>query len=687
MIHLTFETARIANIRSPHETKLMTLKNSFCLLTLLAMFVSLSGCSDDAASTGEGGSETASGDSKPEASGDDKPSSGRKDDSPDARDNPRNVAAADDSDPIVMTEAEKESDEAFTSGYKSRQSSGKLKSARIPMRSDGPKSLDPIRGSTVYENRCASQVVETLLQYKYLVRPFQYEPLLLESMPTSDDGGITWKFKLKEGVHFRDDACFEGGKGRVVTSEDVFYSLKRLADVKRANSKSWWLIKDTIKGFNEYKEAQNEAAEFDYDANVEGMQVVNDREFNVVLERPQQAFLWKLCMFQTSIVAREAVEKYGNRFGLQPVGTGPFVIKEGDWQQGLGIKFTRNENYHECYFPADHMQSDEADELHLGAGRRLPILDEVQVVFYKTDQPMWLEFKAGKLDYAQVPAENFREAFSKRTKKLTRDMKKQGMKGYPVDLLDFIFRGFNMEDSVLGGYTPEKKALRQAICSALDWDEQNEAFYNGINKIYDGVIPPGLDGYPNNGQSDKGYRGPDLERSRELLAKAGYPGGKGLPTIDYYTSRAQNGQEQSEMISTQLKKVGINVQVHLLDFSQLIQKVDEKSAQFFSFAWSSDYPDGENNLALFYGPNEAPGANHFNYKNAEYDKLYEEIVTLPPSADRTAKYEQMQATLLEDCPYAGSMARTRFFVVTPQVKYYKPVESFENWYKYVDVVK
>ncbi len=415
------------------------------------------------------------------------------------------------------------------------------------------------------------------------------------------------------------------------------------------------------------------------------MTIINDKEFTVALVPPMPSFLWKLCMFQTAIVPREAVELYGDRFGLRPIGTGPFVLKEGDWQQGQGIKFTRNVNYHECYFPAEHMKSDEADDLHSAAGKRVPQVDEVQVIFYKTDQPMWLEFKANNLHYAQVPAENFKEAFSKRTKKLNREMQQSGMKGFPVDMLDFIFRGFNMEDSVLGGYSEKSKFLRQAICSALDWDEQNEAFYNGINTIYDGVIPPGLEGYPSNGKSPQSYRGPDIERAKKLLAKAGYPEGKGLPTIDYYTGRQQNGQEQSEMLSKQLKRIGINVQVHLLDFSQLIQKVDEKSAQFFSFAWSSDYPDGENNFALFYGPNEAPGANHFNYKNAAYDRLYEKIVALPQSPERTAIYEQMQSTLLEDCPYAGSMARTRFYVVTPRMKYFKPTETFETWYKYVDV--
>ena len=139
------------------------------------------------------------------------------------------------------------------------------------------------------------------------------------------------------------------------------------------------------------------------------------------------------------------------------------------------------------------------------------------------------------------------------------------------------------------------------------------------------------------------------------------------------------------MLTRQLSDLGITVKAHLLDFSQLIQKVNNRSAQFFSFAWASDYPDGENNLAIFYGPNASPGSNHFNYSNPEYDALYEQIVAMPPGEERTAIYERMQAILMEDCPYAGSMARTRYYIVTPQLKNFKPVETFSNWFKYLDV--
>jgi ABC-type transport system substrate-binding protein len=250
-------------------------------------------------------------------------------------------------------------------------------------------------------------------------------------------------------------------------------------------------------------------------------------------------------------------------------------------------------------------------------------------------------------------------------------------------LLDFIFYGFNMEDPLLGGYTDEKKYLRQAISLAMDWDERNDAIYNNICLIYDGMIPPGLEGHPEDGRAPNSYRGPDLQRARELLAKAGYPDGKGLPVIDYYSSLEGPGKENAEITARQLAKIGIKLNPRLDVFSAFIESVNNRKAPFFSFAWGSDYPDGENNLALFYGPNESPGANHFNYQNAEFDKLYEQIRSMPPSPERTAIYERMRDMVIEDTPFVGSMARTRYYLGQPWLKNFHPTEDFMNWTKYL----
>lgn len=563
--------------------------------------------------------------------------------------------------------------------------SAERKVLHLPMRSAGPGTLDPVSGSTTYDNRASSLFYEPLLQYKYLKRPLELEPLLLEEMPQSEDG-ITWRFRLKPGVRFHDDPAFPGGRGREVTADDVFYSWKRLAD-PAYELENWWLFEDTIAGFNDFKDEQTKRVaageEFDYDAQVEGFRKIDDHTFDVVLKQPIYRFMWLLAMFQTSIVPHEAVERYGEEFSRRPVGTGPFLLEE--WVQNKSLTAVRNPNYHEQTFPEEWMPEDEELGLTAGAGKKLPLADRVEITMFVQENPMWLEFKSGNLDYTQVPAENFLEAFHKRSRKLKKDFREQGIVAHAVPLLDFIFRGFNMEDQVLGGYDEKSLALRKAFSYAVDLEEFNDVFYNGTNIVYDGMIPPGLDGFPEDGDGPISFRGPDLEKARELMARAGYPGGRGLPAIDYYVSSSGNLPEQAELLKRQLNEIGVDLNVTILHFPQLIETVNNKKAPFFAFAWSSDYPDGENNLALFYGPNEAPGSNHYNYKNPEFDALYEKIRTMEPSQERTQLYEKMRDMVVEDVPFIGSMARTRFYLVQPWLKNFKPEETFYNWVKYLDV--
>ncbi len=554
---------------------------------------------------------------------------------------------------------------------------------QLPIRTDGPKSLDPAVGSTTYDNMACSQVYETLLEGRYAA-PRLMEPRLLAAMPTTDDNGLTWNFTLKPGVRFHDNACFPGGKGREVRTDDVFYSLKRLAD-KKNQLKNWWLLEGTIEGFDDYKTAQNAAGTFDYNAPVPGFIKVSDSEFKIRLNQPVYRFLYILSMFQTSIVPREAVEKYGDEFFRNPVGTGPFVLDQ--WVPKKSLTLNKNPNYHQVYYPATEEWSsdDRRRRMHRAAGKQVPFVDRVEFTMYVEDQPMWLQFDKGNLAYTEVPAEYFEKAFNKRTKQILPDWQARGVTASSDRLLDLIFRGFNMEDALVGGYTPEKKALRQAICLAMDLSEFNEVFYNGQNIVYDGPIPPGLDGFPENGSAPVSYRGPNLELARRKLAEAGYPEGKGLPAIRYYTSRGGNNAEQTDLMKRQLARIGVTIDAQLVDFSTLIEYCNNKKAPIFSFAWASDYPDAENNLALFYTPNVSPGSNHFNYSRPEFDRMYEQILVMQPGPERTAIYEKMRDMIIEDSPFVGSMCRERFYLIAPWAVNMRPTERFWSWFKYLDV--
>ena len=141
-------------------------------------------------------------------------------------------------------------------GCQKAQSNTDEKVVRLPLRAY-VKTTDPVHCTTKYDNQVACLIYETLVQYKYLKRPLELEPLLLAEMPEVSEDRKTYHFKLKKGVLFHDDPCFEktGGKGRELVSADVFYSWKRMAD-NSLTPKGWWLFANTIVGFDEFRKSK-----------------------------------------------------------------------------------------------------------------------------------------------------------------------------------------------------------------------------------------------------------------------------------------------------------------------------------------------------------------------------------------------------------------------------------------------
>ena len=564
----------------------------------------------------------------------------------------------------------------------------------LPMSTTGPNSLDPVRGSSTYDNRACGFVYESLLEYEYLHRPFKLKPCLLEEMPESFDNGKRFRFKLKKGIRFHDDPCFPDGKGREVIADDVFYSLKRMAD-NQNQPKGWWLLKDSIVGFDEYRDQQNEADQFDYDVPVEGMVKISDYEFEIRLNEPFYRFIYTLAMFQTAVVPREAVDHYGERFSRHPIGTGPYLLKH--WQTASRMTFVRNPTYRLETYPDDPGMNKDGSEPYPGyqkdvqlgfyddAGKPLPLNDRVQVTMYVEAQPMWLKFLNREIDYTTTDRNAYEQAFIKRNRRLRQSFVDRGIRSSPVPLLDMIYNGFNMEDPEFGGYEDKKKYVRQAISLMYNYDELNAAFYSGQNLIYDGPIPAGMDGHPENHRAPKSYRGLNIQKARKLLAKAGHPDGKGLPPLQFFTSRQPDSIAMAEMNKRNLAKIGIRMKIESVDFATLSERLREKRAPFFGLAWGSDYPDAENNLQLFYGPYKSPSSNNFNYDRPEFNKLYEEARVMSPCEERTQKYIQMRDMVIEDCPMIGSMARTRNYLNHSHLKNFKPVEVFSNWPKYLNI--
>lgn len=524
------------------------------------------------------------------------------------------------------------------------------------------KGLDPINTGDTYSSTEVTRVYESLLQYKYLVRPYELEVNLASEMPKVSKDGLTYTFKIKKGVLFHDNKCFKDGKGRELKASDFVYSIKRLADPKN-NSVGWWLLDGKVEGLNEWREANSELSKpTDYNAAVSGLKAIDDYtiQFKLVKSFPQ--FLYALTMNYTAAVPKEAVDFYGKEFLNNPVGTGPFVT--GEFNQPNKIVYTKNPKYRDEFYPSEGSEEDKKAGLLDDAGKKLPLVDKIITRVQVESAPRWQSLEKGKSDFMEIPKDNF-DAVVSPSKGITDAFAKKGILLDVTPDLDITYVTFNHDHPLF----KDNVDLKRAMSLAYDNAASNKLFYNNQGILAQTPVPPGIAGY------DPDYKNPymeyDLEKAKKLLAKAGYPGGKGLPVIKYDTSAATVNRQMGEFFKKQMAKIGINIEVITNTWPQLTKKVKTKQVEIFAMAWVGDYPDAENFLQLMYGPNSAPGPNGSNYNNGDFNKMFEKATAMQESPQRTKLYEQMAQKHSENVPWILGVHRTTFVVKHSWMKNYK----------------
>ncbi len=532
------------------------------------------------------------------------------------------------------------------------------------------KGLDPMNASDLYSGVQSAYAFEGLLEYHYLKRPYQLMPNLAEAMPTVSSDGLSYTFKIRKGVVFQDDPSFveTAGKGRELIAEDFVYSWKRLADPKNL-SEGWWIFDGKIKGLNEWREEASKSGSADYSKNIEGLSAPDRYTLVITLKQKSWQFLYYLAMPFSWVVPREAVEKYGPDFIRNPVGTGPFRLVRAETNLGSKIVWERNPTFREKFYPSEGTEEDQKRGMLADAGKRLPFADRIEVSVFVESQPQWLNFMDGKIDASGIPKDNFAQVINDK-KELNENFVKKGIELLKDNSLDLTFVVFNMEDPVLG----PNKYLRQAMSLAYNMGPVIDLFYNGRAIPAQGPIPPGLAGYDPNFVNP--YRVFNIEKAKELLKKAGFPEGKGLPVFEYTDVASTTSRQMTEYLIKSMSDIGIKFKVQSATWPEFQKGIKNKKSQVFGYAWGADYPDAENFLQLFYSKNISPGPNNANYKNEEFDRLYEQSLKLNDSPERTRIYQRMVSIVTEDCPLIFAGHRLKFSLVHPWLKNYK-VHEFE----------
>ena len=506
------------------------------------------------------------------------------------------------------------------------------------------KSLDPPQQFDAVSMDIINNVYDTLLEYHYLKRPYELTPNLLAKMPELAEDQVTYTFTLRPGVMFHDDECFEDGKGRALTTDDVLYTLKRFADANINTTSYPVLLKGRIKGLDAFRDKTRQQKTVDYaQETVEGLKKIDDQTFQIVLTEPDPLALMSFASGGLAIVPPEAVAHYGQKLEHYAVGTGPFILAKNPRRGEIVLK--RNPNYHGQY-PSAGSPEDEGNGLLKTAGQRLPLLDEVRLPLIEEPQPRMLKFLKGEIDWVGFDRNNFVKMVDKQGQAF--QLKPEfapKFKLYSSPSLSVGYYSINFKDQVLG----PNKALRQAIAYALDTPTYIDKMLNGRGFPLNTIVPLPIAGSEES--IDAQWYPTNLQKAKQKLVEAGYPNGKGLGpiTIEYRRSTTETRQNY-EFTRAQLAKIGLDVKGEFQTFSAFLRKVDAGNFQIADSGWQADYPDAENFYQLVYGPNKAPGPNSGSYENPEYDRLYEQMRREQPSAKRNQLITQMAALIKEDVP-------------------------------------
>ena len=507
-------------------------------------------------------------------------------------------------------------------------------------------TLDPQRGFDLYTDQALRQVYSTLLTYAYLERPYKLEPDLLESMPVPGADKLTYTFKLRKGVRFIDNACFAGGKGRELTADDVLYTIHRYADAN-VNNRSYFAMEGAVVGLDAYRAATAKAgpAADLSKTEVAGLHKVDKYTFTIKLTHENPLFLYALTLASTAIVPVEAVQFYKDKFSLNPVGSGPFMATAPIDRKGT-MHLLRNPDYYRVY-PSVGMPGDAEKGLLKDAGKKLPLVDVLDMPLIEESQPAALKFLRGEIDKRSVDRANFTKMVTRApdgTPKLVPEYAgKFNLFNAPAGNAMLIT--VNMRDPVLG----RNKALRQAIAAAVDAGAIVNVIWNGRGIPLNSVVPVDLAGNEHDTAAPPRKR--DLAAAKKLLAEAGYPDGKGLPPLAMRVLGTDaDTHNEFDMIRAQVSAIGVQLVADFNDTPTFTKAKDAGNFQLAYDAWYADYPDAEDFYQLVYGKNVAPGPNSGAFADAAYDKGYEASRAMVDGPQRYEIFKQLNAILRDEVP-------------------------------------
>ena len=553
-------------------------------------------------------------------------------------------------------------------------------------------SLDPVKVVDLYSRILTPHIFEAPYKYDHLARPIKIKPLTADGMPESSADFRTWTFKIKPGIHFASDAAFKGAR-RELVAEDYVYSWKRFADP--ANRSPIWsgLAEEKILGLNELRQkALDSGKPFDYDAPIAGLRALDRYTVQFRLEEPRPRFAEGLAASDLfGAVAREVVEFYGDRIDAHPVGTGPFKLVQ--WRRSSLIAMERNPEYREVFYDAEPAADDAEGQALLKRfeGRRLPMIDRVEVSIISEQQPRWLSFVNGEADLIEGVGSQFINV-AMPGGKVAPNLAKKGVRGFQALQPSNSYFYFNMQDPMVGGYTPADVALRRAFGLALDIEAEIRLVRHGQAVPSQSPIVPFTTGYDPQFKSE--FSEYDPARAKGLLDIYGYmdrdgdgwrerPDGSAL-VLRLATQPDQRSRELDELTRKNLDAIGLRVAFEPAQWPENLKAARAGKLMVWALGGSAAGSDGQGALARYHSK-MIGGQNMARFESAAFDKLYDRMSVIPDGPEREALFNEAKRIAVAFMPYKFRVNPIATDMAYPWLIGYRRPVFWNDWWQYVDI--
>jgi ABC-type transport system substrate-binding protein len=552
--------------------------------------------------------------------------------------------------------------------------------------------FDPARVFDLYSRIVTAHIFENLYNFDPLARPPKIRPVIAEAMPQHSPDFRTWTVRLRRGIFFADDPVFKG-RPRELTAADFVYAVKRFVDPSNKSPAASGVLDLGLVGLAALRErALKDRTPFDYDRDIEGLRALDRYTIHYRLERPRPRFAETLLTSHDlyGAVAREVVEAYGEDTAAHPVGTGPFRLVQ--WRRSSLIVLEKNPSYREVRYDAEPAADDAQGQALLARlkGRRLPMIDRVEVSIVEESQPRWLGFLSGQFDAVNVPLEFCQQALP--GGKLAPHLARRGVQLERSVEADSAYTYFNMDDPVVGGYTPERVALRRAIGLAMNVPREIDIVRRGQAIPAQSPILPHTSGYDPAFKCEMGDHDP--VRAKALLDLFGYgdrdgdgfreqPDGTPL-ALEFATQSDSLSRTFDELTQKSLEAVGIRVRFVFGQWPEQLKQARAGKLMLWQLGGSAASLDGAESLQRFHSA-QIGGQNFARFRHARFDAIYERVQVIEDGPEREALFREAKLIAAAYLPYKFQVHRISNTLAQPWLVGYRRPLAWNDWWHLVDI--